>query len=543
MKDPCSRLSFIIHYPIFFFFSSFIMNFFLFLMHSCFHLFLLLSLLLFLVKKLKTDTKKEKGFLLPPSPPKLPIIGNLHQLGKLPHSSLRHLSRLYGPVMRLHLGRYETIIISSAEAARELLKTHDLQSCSRPSKDSAKKLTYNHLDIAFSPYSDYWREMRKTCVLELFSVKRVKSYQSIREEEAGLLIDSISESVCSETPVDLSEKSVAFMASILFRIAFGKRFQASEFGYEKFHEVLSEVVAMLGSFSASEYMGFPEVMGKMIDKVSGRYGRLERVSKELNSLFQKVIDEHLDPDRIKPEEDDIIDVLLTIKKEQDELGASYSMTHENIKGILLNIFLGGIDTGAITLIWAMAELAKHPNVMKKAQQEIRNHIKGKEKVTETETETDELPYLKMIVKETLRLHPPAPLLVPRETMSHFKLNGYDIFPKTVIQVNAWAIGRDPKYWKNPEKFFPDRFADGSIDFKGQNFELLPFGSGRRICPAIFMGVKTVELGLVNLLYCYDWKLPNGMKEMDLNMEEATGLSLTIFKKLPLKLVPVRPSID
>ena len=198
------------------------------------------------------------------------------------------------------------------------------------------------------------------------------------------------------------------------------------------------------------------------------------------------------------------------------------------------MFLGGIDTGGITMVWAMAELARRPELMKKAQDEVRTCIGNKGKVSESDT--DQLLYLKMIVKETFRLHPPAPLLVPRETISHFTINGYEIPPKMLLQVNAWAIGRDPDYWKDPEKFIPERFMDSSIDFRGQHFGLLPFGSGRRVCPAIYMGTTTVELGLANLLYSFDWKLPDKMEEQDINMDDA-NLSRTISKRTPLNLVP------
>ena len=199
------------------------------------------------------------------------------------------------------------------------------------------------------------------------------------------------------------------------------------------------------------------------------------------------------------------------------------------------MFLGGVDTSAITMIWGMAELAKKPSVMKKAQEEVRNIIGNKGSVTINDI--DKLQYLKLIVKETFRLHPAGPLLLPRESISRFEVNGYEIEPKTLIQVNVWGIGRDPKIWTDPDEFIPERFMDSAIDFKGQHFELLPFGSGRRICPGIYMGTTTVELGLANLLYSFDWKLPNGMKEEDLNMDESAGLSLSLAKKTPLELVP------
>ena len=189
------------------------------------------------------------------------------------------------------------------------------------------------------------------------------------------------------------------------------------------------------------------------------------------------------------------------------------------------------------MIWAMTELAKNPRLMKKAQNEVRKFVGNKGKVTESDT--NHLLYLKMIIKETLRLHPPVPLLIPRETMSRFKINGYDIYPKMLLQVNVWAIGRDPKYWKNPEEFIPERFIDSPIDNKGQHFQLLSFGAGRRGCPGIYMATTTMELALANLLYFFDWKLPYGMKEEDINMEELVGLCLTTNKKTPLSLVPIK----
>jgi len=200
-----------------------------------------------------------------------------------------------------------------------------------------------------------------------------------------------------------------------------------------------------------------------------------------------------------------------------------------------NILLGGIDTSAITMTWAMAELAKNPRVMKKVQAEIRNQIKNKERISFDDT--DKLEYLKMVIKETWRLHPPTPLLLPRDVITEFEINGYTIPAKTRLHVNVWAIGRDPDTWKDPEMFLPERFIDSNIDAKGQNFELLSFGSGRRICPGLYMGTTMVEFGLANLLYHFDWKLPEGMVVEDIDMEEAPGL--TVSKKSELLLVPVK----
>lgn len=198
--------------------------------------------------------------------------------------------------------------------------------------------------------------------------------------------------------------------------------------------------------------------------------------------------------------------------------------------------MAGVDTSAITIAWAMTELARNPRIMTKARSEVRSSI-GEYKGKVTESDLHHLHYLKMVIKETLRLHPPAPLLLPRETLSDFEVKGYHIYPKTRVHINVWAIGRDPTVWKNPEEFLPERFMDNSVDFKGQYFELLPFGAGRRMCPGVHMGTATVELTLASLLYHFDWKLPDGMKEEDVSMEEAAGI--TVRKKFPLNLVPIR----
>ena len=187
------------------------------------------------------------------------------------------------------------------------------------------------------------------------------------------------------------------------------------------------------------------------------------------------------------------------------------------------------------MLWAMSELIRKPRVLRKVQGEIRAVVGNNERV-----QADDVPklrYLKMVVKETLRLHPPATLLLPRETMRHVNICGYDVPAKTRIFVNAWSIGRDPASWNNPEEFNPDRFEVKDVDFNGAHFELVPFGAGRRICPGLAMGATNVEFTLANLLNCFEWALPEGMTAEDVSMEEAGGL--TFHRKTPLVLVPTR----
>ncbi|XP_043717154.1 cytochrome P450 71B10-like isoform X3 [Telopea speciosissima] len=487
----------------------------------------LLALLpLFLILKSKQVRRTNH----PPGPPKLPIIGNLHQLGELPHRSLWQFSKEYGPIMLLQLGCMPTLVVSSAEMAREIMKSHDLECCNRPDLMGPKRLSYNNLDIAFGRYSNSWRDMRKVCVLELFSVKRVQSFQSIREGVVTSMIGSISKS--SSTPINLSEMLFTLTGDVICRIAFGKSYKGREFDNGRFEEAVNEAFAMLGGFSGADF--FPYV-GWILDKFTGLHGRLEKCFQQFDDFYQNVIDEHLNNERTEIEQEDIIDVLLKVGRGHKGAGP---LSKNHIKGVLTNIFLGGVDTSAVTIVWAMTELVKNPQVMKKVQDEIRSTVGKKENVIEAIIE--QLKYLKMVVKETLRLHPPAPILLPRETMHHFTINGYDIYPKIRVQVNVYAIGRDPKYWMNPEEFMPERFMDNSIDHKGTHFEFLPFGAGRRSCPGIHMGISIIELTLANLLYAFDWGFPSGMKKEDINMDEEAGL--TVHKKAPLYLVPIEENI-
>jgi len=164
--------------------------------------------------------------------------------------------------------------------------------------------------------------------------------------------------------------------------------------------------------------------------------------------------------------------------------------------------------------WAMTFLMKNPKAMRKAQEEVRNLFGNKGFVHEDDVQ--QLPYLKAVVKETMRLQPTAPLLIPRETTKECCVGGYEIPAKTLVYVSAWAVGRDPEAWENPYEFNPDRFLGSSIDLKGNDFELIPFGAGRRICPGIFIALATVELSLANLLHKFDWEMPSGVEDIDMD---------------------------
>ncbi|KAJ8615514.1 hypothetical protein MRB53_034886 [Persea americana] len=496
---------------------------------------ILLSLLFFAASfsflLLKLNEKKAKKANLPPSPPKLPIIGNLHQLGTLPHRSLGSLASIHGPLMLLHLGQIPTLVVSSAKMAEEIMKTHDLIFASRPAITPARRIFYDCTDVVFAPYGEYWRQLRKVCVLELLSIKRVDSYRWIREEEVGLMIERISQSCSMGTGVNLSELLLSVSSGTTTRVAFGKKYEGEEEERKnKFADLAAELTTLMGSFFVGDY--FPWLA--WVDFLTGMGGKLKRSFQELDAFVDQVIDDHLVNREVNGsdgvEQKDFVDVLLHLQKDSP-LGVQ--LTKSNLKAVILDIFSGGTDTTAVTLEWAMAELIKHPVAMEKAQAEVRRVVGEKAKVEEEDLR--QLHYLKLIIKETLRFHPVAPLLVPRESTRDVVIRGYHIPAKTRVFVNAWAIGRDPVSWENAEEFCPERFAHNSVDFKGQDFELIPFGAGRRICPGIAFGISSVELALANLLYWFNWEFPKGLTKDNLDMSEAPGL--TAHMKCPLQLVP------
>nr|XP_017242638.1 PREDICTED: cytochrome P450 71A9-like [Daucus carota subsp. sativus] len=468
-----------------------------------------------------------------PGPHGLPLIGNMHQFDSLnTHLYLHQLSKEYGPLISLKLGSVKILVVASVSAAKEVFKFHDLCFSNRPSSVAIQKLSYNKLGFSFAPYDEYWRSMRKFSALHLFSAKRLRSFQPIRDEEIARMVRTIGDAAAADSGVvDLSKTFMTLTSSIIFRITFGKRYDDQEDCPEdgnnmrsQFHWLLAETQANVVSFFLTDY--FP-LMGRFLDRVSGAWARLEESFSQTDAFYQQLIDEHLHASTVSTTGDcSILDILLEMKKD------SPVYTFDHVKAILMNIIVAATDTTAAAITWAMTLLIKNPASMKKVQQEVRDLARQKGFVDEDDIQ--KLVYLKAVVKEAMRLHPPAPIL-HRETTEKCVVSGYDIEAKTCVYVNTYAIGRDPECWDNPDEFLPERFIESSIDFRGHDFELIPFGAGRRICPGISMGAATTELVLANLLYSFDWELPAGKNREDIDM--ATKPGLTVHKKNHLCLVP------
>nr|WET52767.1 cytochrome P450 71AU227 [Callicarpa americana] len=465
---------------------------------------------------------------LPPSPPKLPILGNLHQLGSLPHQNLQSLARKHGPLMLLHFGSVPVLIVSSADAAREIMRTHDLTLGSRPLYKAHKKLVYDGKDVVFAPYGEYWRQVRSIFVLQLLSNIRVESFRSIREEETALFMKKIRE---SSGPVNLTKMFSEFTNDGICRSAFGRKYGESENG-KKFLQLLTELMELLGTISIGDFIPWLS----WITRVNGFDKRVDNVAKRLDDFLEGVIQERMEIPKgqgvLDKNGENFVDIMLEIHNENT---AGVSIGRDIMKALVLDAFVGGTDTISTALEWVMTELLRHPTVMEKLQNEVREIAKDKQDITDNDFE--KMHYLKAVIKEILRYHPPFPLLVPRVASKDVNIKGYDVSAGTVVMINAWAIGRDPTSWNEPEKFQPERFLNSSIDFKGLDFELIPFGTGRRGCPGIAFSVANIEIVLANLVQKFNWELPEGAEGKDLDMTERPGI--TVHRDIPLLALAIQ----
>ncbi|VAH36643.1 unnamed protein product [Triticum turgidum subsp. durum] len=307
------------------------------------------------------------------------------------------------------------------------------------------------------------------------------------------------------------ERLSAYAADSAVRAIIGSRFKDRD----KFLVMLERGIRLFARMSLPDL--YPSSHLAML--VSRMPGRMKRHQEEGAAFMDAVVQEHQENRAADDDKEDLLDVLLRIQREGH---LQFPMSIDNIKSAVGDMFAGGSDTSATTLIWTMAELLKNPRVMRKAQDEVRRALAGQPKVTEDSL--GGLNYMRLVIKEVLRLHPPAPLLLPRECMNDCQVLGFDVPKGTMVLVNAWAISRDPAHWDAAEEFIPERFERGEIDFKGADMEYTPFGAGRRMCPGMSFGLANVELALAGLLYHFDWEPPGGAEAGELDMTEEMGVT-------------------
>ncbi|KAK2439459.1 cytochrome P450 CYP736A12 [Trifolium repens] len=421
--------------------------------------------------------------------------------------------------MSIRLGQVPTIIVSSSSAAEQFLKTNDVVFSSRPKLEATHYLSYGSKGLVFSEYGPYWRNVRKICTLQLLSASKVESFWPLRKREMELAMKLVKKSSSLGEVVDLSEFVHNVIMDIVYKMVLGCSVD-EEFDLKG---QIQQGMELSGAFNLSDYVPFLGVFD-----LQGLKRKYKRTSKAMDQVLEKIIKEHEQSSHVQNEEKkhkDFVDILLSLMHQpinpSDE--QNHVIDRTNIKAILLDMIAGAFETSAAIVEWALSELMRHPRVMKNLQQELDNVV-GVNKLVE-ENDLPKLSYLDIVIMETIRLYPAGPL-VPRESTEDATVHGYFVPKKSRVIVNLWAIGRDSEVWpNNTEEFYPERFVDKNLDYRGHDFQFIPFGYGRRGCPGIHLGLITVKLIVAQLVHCFSWELPSNMAPSDLDMAEKFGLSI------------------
>ncbi|KAF3628550.1 Geraniol 8-hydroxylase [Capsicum annuum] len=476
-----------------------------------------------LLLALTTNRSRRK---LPPGPSPLPIIGNLHLLGNQPHRSLAKLADFHGPIMRLKLGQTTAVVISSSDMAKQVLQKQGSAFSNRPVPNSVHVDNYHVSSVVWLPASrPQWKNLRKILNNYIFSVSKLDASQHFRYKKIEELVVYCQRSSQMGEAVDIGGTIFRTLLNLLSNILFSKDLaDPYENSGKEFKELVEGLLLGLGKIDLADY--FPVL--KIVDPQGKR--RYNSCLRKLLKLFRELVNERLELRKSQNDQKtDIIEALITASEQSPQ-----EIDVKNIPSICLDVFVAGTDTSSNVMEWAMAEILKAPEVMKKAQAELAEVI-GEGKAIE-EADILRLPYLQCIIKETYRLHPPAPFLVPREAGEDVEVCGYTVPKGSKLMVNVWAIGRDATLWEDPLVFNPDRFMDSKMDVRGQDFELIPFGAGRRICPGLPLAVRMVPVMLGTLLNTFKWKIEGDVAPKDLDMQDKFGLTLARLR--PLRAVPL-----
>ncbi|KAL5984801.1 hypothetical protein ACLOJK_038637 [Asimina triloba] len=496
--------------------------------------------LIFLCNLFREGTKKGKSRDPPEPPGALPIIGHLHLMGGHDQPLVRKFGAMadkYGPALLLRLGSRPALIISCWELAKECFTTNDKVLAGRPRSEAGIQMGYNNAMLGFHPHDAYWRSMRKLTMLELLSSQRLDSLKHIRVKEVDLIMKDLyglwEKNGRKPVTVEMSEKFGDITFNVIAMMVIGKRCFGS-LGDDngeafEFRDSIQKWFHLFGAFVPSDV--FPYL--RWFD-LKGYKKEMRKLFKGLDLLLSKWVEEHRARKQCGgSDHHDFLDVLISTVDGSD---ISDYDPDTIIKATVLTVMLGGYDTAWITKTWTLSLLLNHKDKLRKAQEEIDEHV-GKDRNVE-ESDITNLPYLQAIIKETLRLYPPAPLSGPHEATEDCNVGGYHIRAGTRLLVNLWKMHRDPRIWSEPDKFLPERFLNqpAEIDAKGKNYEYLPFGSGRRICPGITMAFQILHLTLARLLHDFDLKTPD-----DEPVDMTEGIGMTVPKETPLQVV-LRPRL-
>ncbi|KAM0934612.1 putative isoflavone 2'-hydroxylase [Dioscorea sansibarensis] len=467
-----------------------------------------------------------------------PIIGHLHLIKQPLHQCLRKISAAYGQVLFLRFGSRTILLVSSASAAEECFTTSDIIFANRPFLLAGKYFGYEYSMIGVAPYGPHWRNLRRFTALHVVSSSRLFALSSFFSDEVHSLLHRLFIDV--SPTIDLRSHVWELVMNIMMGMIAGKRYHIRDTNTTnpnpnsdeamRFRRIVEEVFKLSGAASMEDFIPVMKLF-------SGMEKKMEKLGKEMDELLQDLVEERRKSWRLRSsqekeikEERVLIDVMLGLQESQPE-----EYTDKLIKGMIIALILAGTETSATSIEWAMALLLNHPQTLKKVKSEIKEHI-GHERLVK-DTDIPKLNYLNNVIKETLRLYPPAPLLIPHESSKPCTISGLHVPENTILIVNAYAIQRDPKLWGTDSmEFKPERFEGyhDDDDDGDKGLEYMPFGHGRRRCPGEGMAMKVVGLVLASLIQCFEWER---VGEEMVSLDEVHGLAMPMATPLHAKIKP------
>ncbi|KAI3759022.1 hypothetical protein L6452_06595 [Arctium lappa] len=474
-----------------------------------------------------------------------PITGHLNLFGgssNPPHIALGSMAVKYGPIFTIRLGIYRVLVVNNWKIAKEIFTTHDAIVSSRPNFTAAEILGYNYAMFGVAPYGPYWREMRKMSSVELLSSGRLEQYKHIRvfelEKSIRNMYEIWREKGKGKLLVDMKKWFGELDMNVMLRMVAGKRLSGATNSEEekemnRCRQVMVEFFHYLGLFVVGDALPFV----RWLD-LGGHEKAMKRVAKDIDCMMGKWLDEH----RRKTDsggDKDFMDVMISAVNTTQ--GLADHDADAIIKSTCLDILASGADTITVTLTWTLSLLLNNPHALQKAQEEIDKHVGNGRQVDDSDI--NKLVYLQAIVKETLRLYPAAPLAAPRQFSKDCTLSGYNVPKGTWLLVNIWKLQHDPEIWSDPYEFRPERFLDEThmhVDVKGRNFELIPFGAGRRYCPGIGLALQILHIVLATLLQNFDIFTPN---DTPVDMTQSAGLINHKASPLEVQIVPRLPTFN
>ncbi|CAN1333238.1 Flavonoid 3'-monooxygenase [Linum perenne] len=476
--------------------------------------------------------KRANKEALPPGPRGLPIVGYLpflstHLHNTHLHKSFTELAEVYGPIYKLWLGYKMHVVISSPSLVKQI-RDQDETFAARDPSIAAKILTHGVNDVAFKSYGSDWKKLRKVFVRELLSNASLDGSYVLRKQEVQRTVKDVYQKRGKE--LDFGQLVFMTISNTVLRMLWGSTVHGEE-GEKFFSNIKKLAGEQMVLLAAPNISDFIPALARF--DLQGIEKKSRKVQQKLDRIIDSIINERrkLVSDLGGEFKDgkDFLQILLDLNDQGDSASA---ITDSQLKGLLIDTMIGGTDNTATTIEWAMAMLMQHQDAMQKVCKELDETV-GRTNMVE-ELHLPQLHYLDAVIKETSRLHPILPMLLPRRPSQDCKLGGYTIPKGITVFINAYAIHRDPQLWTNPLEFRPERFLDNAtkFDYLGNSSQYFPFGTGRRVCAGLPMAQKMLKYVLASLLHSFEWKLAAGT-EVDSTVK--FGIVLKLEK--PLILVP------